>query len=140
MRLAARFGMHFTAACPVGYEPSATVVAAAQADAAESGGTVSLTTDPLEGSDGADVLYTDVWTSMGQDEQRAQRLRDLEHFSLDGELLSVASREAVAMHCLPAHVGEEISEDVLYGPRSLVWDQAENRLHTQKAIMALVIR
>ncbi len=99
-----------------------------------------LTTDPLEGSDGADVLYTDVWTSMGQDEQREQRLLDLERFTLDGELLSVASREAVAMHCLPAHVGEEISEDVLYGPQSLVWDQAENRLHTQKAVMALVIR
>jgi ornithine carbamoyltransferase len=140
MRLAARFGMHFTAACPAGYEPSATVVAAAQADAAASGGSVRLTTDPLEGSDAADVLYTDVWTSMGQEEQRAQRLLDLERFSLDGELLSVASREAVAMHCLPAHVGEEISEDVLYGPRSLVWDQAENRLHTQKAVLALVIR
>jgi ornithine carbamoyltransferase len=140
MRLAARFGMHFTAACPVGYEPSATVVAAARADAVASGGSIWLTTDPLEGSDGADVLYTDVWTSMGQDDQRAQRLSDLERFSLDGELLSVASREAVAMHCLPAHVGEEISGDVLYGPRSLVWDQAENRLHTQKAIMALVIR
>jgi ornithine carbamoyltransferase len=140
MRLAARFGMHFTAACPAGYEPSPVVVAAAQADAAVSGGSVRLTTDPLEGSDAADVLYTDVWTSMGQEEQRGQRLLDLERFSLDGELLSVASREAVAMHCLPAHVGEEISEDVLYGPRSLVWDQAENRLHTQKAVMALVIR
>ena len=140
MRLAALFGMHFTAACPVGYEPSPVVVAAAQADAAASGGSVRLTTDPLEGSDAADVLYTDVWTSMGQEEQRGQRLLDLERFSLDGELLSVASREAVAMHCLPAHVGEEISEDVLYGPRSLVWDQAENRLHTQKAVMALVIR
>ena len=140
MRLAARFGMHFTAACPAGYEPSPVVVAAAQADAAASGGSVRLTTDPLEGSDAADVLYTDVWTSMGQEEQRAQRLLDLERFSLDGELLSVASRDAVAMHCLPAHVGEEISEDVLYGPRSLVWDQAENRLHTQKAVMALVIR
>jgi ornithine carbamoyltransferase len=140
MRLAARFGMHFTAACPAGYEPLATVVAAAQADAATSGGSVQLTTDPLEGSDAADVLYTDVWTSMGQEAERDQRLRDLERFSLDGELLSVASREAVAMHCLPAHVGEEITEDVLYGPRSLVWDQAENRLHTQKAVMALVIR
>jgi ornithine carbamoyltransferase len=140
MRLAARFGMHFTAACPAGYEPSAAVVAAAQADAAVSGGSVRLTTDPLEGSDAADVLYTDVWTSMGQEEKRAERLLDLERFALDGELLSVASREAVAMHCLPAHVGEEITEDVLYGPRSLVWDQAENRLHTQKAIMALVIR
>ena len=140
MRLAARFGMHFTAACPAGYEPSAEVVAGATADAAASGGSVRVTTDPLEGADGADVLYTDVWTSMGQEEEREQRLLDLERFSLDGELLSVASREAVAMHCLPAHVGEEISEDVLYGPRSLVWDQAENRLHTQKAVMALVIR
>ena len=140
MRLAARFGMHFTAACPAGYEPSAAIVAAAAADAAVSGGSVRLTTDPLEGSDAADVLYTDVWTSMGQEEQRTQRLLDLERFTLDSELLSVASREAVAMHCLPAHVGEEISEEVLYGPRSLVWDQAENRLHTQKAIMALVIR
>ena len=140
MRLAARFGMHFTAACPAGYDPSAAIVAAAAADAAVSGGSVRLTTDPLEGSDAADVLYTDVWTSMGQEEQRTQRLLDLERFTLDSELLSVASREAVAMHCLPAHVGEEISEEVLYGPRSLVWDQAENRLHTQKAIMALVIR
>ena len=94
----------------------------------------------LDGADDADVLYTDVWTSMGQEDQREQRLLDLERFSLDGELLSVAKRSAVAMHCLPAHVGEEITEDVLYGPRSLVWDQAENRLHTQKAVMALVIR
>jgi ornithine carbamoyltransferase len=140
MRLAALFGMHFTAACPVGYEPSAEVVAAAQADAAGSGGSVRLTTDPLEGSDAADVLYTDVWTSMGQEAHREQRLLDLERFKLDGELLSVANREAIAMHCLPAHVGEEITEDVLYGPQSLVWDQAENRLHTQKAVMALVIR
>ena len=141
MRLAARFGMHFIAACPAGYEPSAGGRRRApRADAAASGGSVRLTTDPLEGSDAADVLYTDVWTSMGQEEQREQRLLDLERFSLDGELLSVASREAVAMHCLPAHVGEEITEDVLYGPRSLVWDQAENRLHTQKAVMALVIR
>ncbi len=140
MRLAARFGMHFTAACPAGYEPSVTVIAAAQADALESGGSVRTTTDPLDGSDAADILYTDVWTSMGQEAEREQRLLDLERFCLDGELLSVASREAVAMHCLPAHVGEEITDDVLYGPRSLVWDQAENRLHTQKAIMALVIR
>ncbi len=140
MRLAARFGMHFTAACPAGYEPSETVVAAARADAVSSGGSVRTTSDPLDASDAADVLYTDVWTSMGQEPERDQRLLDLERFCLDGELLSVASRDAVAMHCLPAHVGEEITEDVLYGPRSLVWDQAENRLHTQKAIMALVIR
>ncbi len=140
MRLAARFGMHFTAACPVGYEPSDVVVEAARVDAGASGGSVTLTTDPLEGAEAADVLYTDVWTSMGQEDERDRRLLDLERFKLDGELLSLASREVVAMHCLPAHVGEEISEEVLYGPRSLVWDQAENRLHTQKALMALVIR
>jgi ornithine carbamoyltransferase len=140
MRLAARFGMHFTAACPAGYEPLPEIVAAARADAELSGGSVRVTTDPLDGADDADVLYTDVWTSMGQEDQREQRLLDLERFSLDGELLSVAKRSAVAMHCLPAHAGEEITEDVLYGPRSLVWDQAENRLHTQKAVMALVIR
>jgi ornithine carbamoyltransferase len=140
MRIAARFGMHFVAACPVGYEPDAGVLAAAVADAEANGGSVRVTSDPLEGCDGADVLYTDVWTSMGQEDEREQRLRDLERFKLDGELLAVAGREAVAMHCLPAHVGEEISENVLYGPRSLVWDQAENRLHTQKAVMALVIR
>jgi ornithine carbamoyltransferase len=140
MRLAARFGMHFTAACPAGYEPLPEIVAAARADAESSGGSVRVTTDPLDGADDADVLYTDVWTSMGQEDQREQRLLDLERFSLDGELLSVAKRSAVAMHCLPAHVGEEITADVLYGPRSLVWDQAENRLHTQKAVMALVIR
>ena len=141
MRLAARFGMHFTAACPVGYEPSRGRSSRPRRRMPpRAAARCALTTDPLEGSDAADVLYTDVWTSMGQEEQREQRLLDLERFSLDGELLSVASREAVAMHCLPAHVGEEITEDVLYGPRSLVWDQAENRLHTQKAIMALVIR
>jgi len=140
MRLAARFGMHFTAACPAGYEPLPAVVAAATADAAASGGTVRLTADPVDGAEGADVLYTDVWASMGQEEQRQKRLLDLKGFSLDGALLSVAGPGALAMHCLPAHVGEEISEDVLYGPRSAVWDQAENRLHTQKAVMALVIR
>ena len=140
MRISALFGMHFVAACPVGYEPSPEVFAAAHADAEVSGGSVRLTSDPLDGSDGADVLYTDVWTSMGQEAEREQRLLDLERFTLDGELLSVAGREAVAMHCLPAHVGEEITEEVLYGPRALVWDQAENRLHTQKAVMALVIR
>jgi ornithine carbamoyltransferase len=140
MRIAARFGMHFVAACPAGYEPDAGVVAAAVADAEASNGSIRVSGDPLDGCDGADVLYTDVWTSMGQEEEREQRVRDLERFRLDGELLAVAARDAVAMHCLPAHVGEEISEDVLYGSRSLVWDQAENRLHTQKAVMALVIR
>ena len=140
MRIAARFGMHFVAACPPGYEPDASIVSAARADAEAAGGSVALTGDPLQGSEGADVLYTDVWTSMGQEAERVQRLQDLERFRLDDELLTIAGSDAIAMHCLPAHAGEEISAEVLYGPSSLVWDQAENRLHTQKAVMALVIR
>jgi ornithine carbamoyltransferase len=140
MRIAGRFGMHFTAACPEGYGPRADVVAASRADAERNGGSVTLSSQPTTAVEGADVLYTDVWVSMGQDDQRDQRLRDLERFKLDGELLAIAGREAVAMHCLPAHEGEEITNEALYGPQSLVWDQAENRLHTQKAVMALVIR
>ncbi len=140
MRIAARFGMEFVAATPPGYEPSAEFVTAAAADARENGGSVDVTTDPREAARGADAVYTDVWTSMGQDEQRTRRLRDLEPYRVDDDLLALAAAEAVALHCLPAHVGEEISADVLYGPRCLAWEQAENRLHTQKALMALVIR
>jgi ornithine carbamoyltransferase len=140
MRLAARFGMRFTASTPPGYEPKGEWVQAALVDAGASGGTVELVSDPDEAVAGAQVLYTDVWTSMGQDDEREQRLRDLAPYRLDGRLLALAADDAVAMHCLPAHVGEEIGADVLYGPRSLVWEQAENRLHTQKAVLALVIR
>ena len=95
--------------------------------------------DPREAAQGADVLYTDVWTSMGQEEERERRLRDLAGFGIDDELVGLAGAEAIVLHCLPAHYGEEITEDVLYGPQSAVWDQAENRLHAQKALMALVI-
>ena len=140
MRVAGRFGMGFVAACPPGYEPRADVVAAAAADASASGGVVTVVSDPREAVRGAHAVYTDVWTSMGQDDERERRLRDLEPYRVDGALLSLADPEAVAMHCLPAHVGEEIAADVLYGPRCLAWEQAENRLHTQKALMALVIR
>jgi ornithine carbamoyltransferase len=140
MRIAGRFGMHFIAAVPSAYAPCADVVAAARSDAEANGGSVEILSDPREAARGADVLYTDVWTSMGRDEEREQRRQKLAPYRLDGELLSLASPDGVVMHCLPAHVGEEITAAVLYGPRSLVWDQAENRLHTQKAVMALVIR
>ena len=140
MRIAGRFGVEFVAATPEGYEPRADFTAAARADAEANGGSVTLTRDPREAAAGAHVLYTDVWTSMGQDETRAQRLRDLDPYRIDSTLLGLADQAGIVLHCLPAHVGEEIAEDVLYGPRSLVWDQAENRLHTQKAVMALVIR
>ena len=140
MRIASRFGMTFAAATPAGYEPDAAIVASAKEDAQTTGGSIELTSDPREAAQGAHALYTDVWTSMGQDEDRERRLRDLEPYRVDAELLALADPEGVAMHCLPAHVGEEIAADVLYGPRCLAWEQAENRLHTQKALMALVIR
>jgi ornithine carbamoyltransferase len=86
------------------------------------------------------VLYTDVWTSMGQDEERERRLKDLAGFGIDSEVVAAAAPDAIVLHCLPAHYGEEITEDVLYGPQSAVWDEAENRLHAQKALLALVVR
>jgi ornithine carbamoyltransferase len=101
---------------------------------------VELVDDPAGAVEGADVLYTDVWTSMGQEDERNKRLQDLAGFGIDGELVTRAGPEAIVLHCLPAHYGEEITEDVLYGPQSAVWDEAENRLHAQKALMALVIR
>jgi ornithine carbamoyltransferase len=131
----ARLGMSFVAATPSGYEPPAEVVELARAD-----GEVELTTDPRAAAAGADVLYTDVWTSMGQEEERAKRLDDLAGYGIDGELVGAAGDDAIVLHCLPAHYGEEIEEDVLYGPQSAVWDEAENRLHAQKALLALVIR
>jgi ornithine carbamoyltransferase len=132
--------MHFRAATPAGYEPSAEVVAWADAAASDSSGSVTILRDPHEAAADADVLYTDVWTSMGQDEERERRLNDLAGYRIDDDLLRLASDRSVVLHCLPAHYGEEITEEVLYGPRSAVWDQAENRLHAQKALMALVIR
>jgi len=118
-------GMGFVVATPPGYEPPLEAV--------------ELTHDPREAATGADVLYTDVWTSMGQEEERQRRLDAFRGFTLDSALVSLATENAIVMHCLPAHYGEEITEDVLYGPQSAVWDQAENRLHSQKALMALIV-
>ena len=132
--------MRFIAATPRGYEPSAEVYVWAREAAEKSGGSVELSYDADEAANGADVLYTDVWTSMGQDEERERRLRDLAGYEIDDEALAQASERAVVLHCLPAHYGEEVSEEILHGPRSAAWDQAENRLHAQKALMALVIR
>jgi ornithine carbamoyltransferase len=132
----AKLGAGFVAATPPGYRPEERVVELARA----AGGNVELTDDPREAVRGADVLYTDVWTSMGQEEERERRLRDLAGYGIDAGLLGLASERAIVLHCLPAHYGEEIAEEVLYGPQSAVWDQAENRLHAQKALLALVVR
>ena len=131
----AKLGAPFVAASPEGYEVWPEAVELAR----ETGGEVELTTDARAAAEGADVLYTDVWTSMGQEEERERRLRDLAGFGIDAELVGLANDDAIVLHCLPAHYGEEITEDVLYGPRSAVWDEAENRLHAQKALLALVI-
>jgi ornithine carbamoyltransferase len=140
MRIAARTGMRLVAACPDGYKPDPAEVASCSAEAAASGGSIDVVTDPADAVSGADVLYTDVWTSMGQEAEHDRRLRDLDPYRLDAEKLALAGPKAVALHCLPAHVGEEITGDVLYGDRSRVWDQAENRLHVYKAVLALTVR
>jgi ornithine carbamoyltransferase len=136
---AARFGMRFVAAAPEGYDPDPDAVTAAKRAAVQMGGTVELVRDPKEAAQDADVLYTDVWTSMGQEEAAEGRRSDLAAYRIDDELLSLASPDAIVLHCLPAHYGEEITEEVLYGAHSAVWDQAENRLHSQKALMALIV-
>jgi ornithine carbamoyltransferase len=117
----------------LGYE-----VVAASPPGYEAPGVTTLL-DPREAVRGADVVFTDTWISMGQEHERAQRLADLEPYRLDGALLREASPDAVVMHCLPAHPGEEIDAGVLYGPQSAIWDEAENRLHVQKALLALVL-
>ena len=125
-KAAGLLGMDFVAATPAGYEPPLEGV--------------EVTHDPCEAVAGADVLYTDVWTSTGQEEERARRLDDFRGLTVDAGLLGLAAPTAIVLHCLPAHYGEEITEEVLYGPQSAVWDEAENRLHAQKVLMALVIR
>jgi ornithine carbamoyltransferase len=132
----AKLGMRFVAATPSGYRPDDEVVRIAR----QAGGDVELVDEPNAAVEDADVLYTDVWTSMGQEDERRQRLQDLEGFGIDAALVERAGKGAIVLHCLPAHYDEEITEEVLYGPQSAVWDQAENRLHAQKALMALVIR
>jgi ornithine carbamoyltransferase len=140
MVAAAKLGMHVVAAVPPGYEPDDQALEHARRAAEDTGAAVSVVHDPREAAEGSEVLYTDVWTSMGQDAEREQRLRDLEGFGIRDELLAIAEEDAIVLHCLPAHYGEEITEEILYSPRSAVWDEAENRLHAQKALLALVVR
>ncbi|MEM3085650.1 MAG: ornithine carbamoyltransferase [Halobacteria archaeon] len=133
---AALSGMEMAVATPPGYEPDPKVVAAAR----RLGGRVALTRDPAEAARDADLLYTDVWVSMGQEAEAEARRRDLRPYALTPSLLSRARTDALVMHCLPAHRGEEIAEAVMDGPRSVVWDQVENRLHAQKALLAWLLK
>ncbi|KUK04449.1 ornithine carbamoyltransferase [Methermicoccus shengliensis] len=124
-------GISLTVATPAGYEPNRDIVERARA----LGGDIALTHDPEQAAQGADVLYTDVWVSMGQDAERERRLMDFKGFQLSDELLALASSECIVLHCLPAHRGEEITDAVIEGERSMVFEQAENRLHAQKALL-----
>jgi ornithine carbamoyltransferase len=131
-------GMHVRVAAPAGYHPDQAILAAAQRIAAVTGGSATVLDDPAVASKGADVLATDVWVSMGQSDEAARKAA-LAPFQVNDTLLSLAATDRIVLHCLPAHRGEEITADVLDGPASAVWDQAENRLHAQKALLAWLL-
>lgn len=132
-------GMHITIAAPEGYQPTGQVVADAERIAAETGGSVTITTDVDRAVDGADVLITDTWVSMGMEDSATQRLRDLADYQLDRASVARASDDVIVLHCLPAYRDKEISAEVIDGPRSRVFDEAENRLHAQKALLVWLL-
>ncbi|WP_278265863.1 ornithine carbamoyltransferase [Nocardia sp. AG03] len=132
-------GMNVTVAAPAGFEPLPWILEAAAKRAAETGATVSVTGDPVAGARGADVLVTDTWTSMGQENDGLDRVGPFRPFQLNAELLGHAAPEVIVLHCLPAHRGEEITDEVLDGAHSVVWDEAENRLHAQKALLVWLL-
>ena len=130
-------GMNLRAAVPKGYEPNQQILKQGQEQAKKGKLEIKLTNDPVEAVKGADIIYTDTWTSMGQDAQKSKRLNDFKGFQVNSSLLKHASKDVLVMHCLPAHRGEEITDEVMDGPHSIVFDEAENRLHVQKGILAL---
>ncbi|MFH0801750.1 MAG: ornithine carbamoyltransferase [bacterium] len=136
---AAKVGMNISTAHPQGYFPNEETVRLARQIADKTSCQISIDTDPLKAVVGADVIYTDVWTSMGQEKEKEERLKAFKAYQIKNELLAMAASEVLVMHCLPAHRGEEITDEVMDGPHSVVFDEAENRLHIQKAIMALLI-
>ncbi len=132
-------GMHVRVASPVDYSPADAVVADADARAAVTGGSVTLFTDPLEAVAGADVVVTDTWVSMGKEEEKAARITALGPYQVNAELLALAKPDALFLHCLPADRGFEVTAEVLDGPQSVIWDEAENRLHAQKALLVWLL-
>ena len=131
----AKAGMHVRAGTPPGFEPIPQVMHRAAEIAAETGGSAVVVSDPIEASRGADVLYTDVWASMGQEAEAEERALVFPSYAVDRGKVEVASPDVIVLHCLPAHRGQEITDEVIDGPHSVVWDQAENRMHTQKALL-----
>jgi len=137
--LAATLGVQLTVASPSGYRPDEEIIAAADARRADSKARISFTDDPLKAVEGADVVYTDVWVSMGDEAEAEQRLRSFARYQVNAELMRAAKKDAVVMHCLPARRGLEITDEVMDGPQSIVFDQAENRLHVQKALLVSLL-
>ncbi len=136
---AAKMGMDACVGSPAGYEPKKEIMDMAQEEALRTGSELRAVNDPVEAVTGADIVYADVWASMGAEEERENRLRVMDPFQVNDELWEHVASEAVFMHCLPAHRGEEVTDEIIDSPASVVFDQAENRLHMQKAIMALVM-
>lgn len=139
MLLAAKLGTHFTIACPEGYEPNERILSLAREIASATGALITVMRDPKEAVRTADAIYTDVWASMGQEHEAAQRKQAFMPYQVNADLLKTAKPGALVMHCLPAHRGEEITDEVIDGEQSVVFDQAENRLHAQKAVLAALI-
>lgn len=131
-------GLNVTVLTPAGFEPRAEIASRARKLARRSGAKVAVTND-LSAANGADILYADVWASMGQEEAAARKKEAFQGFTVDAEMLAAAAPHAIVLHCLPAHYGEEITEDVARGPQSAIWDEAENRLHAQKALLAMLL-
>ncbi len=132
-------GMHISLACPPGYEPDAGIMREAKLAASQTGSEVRLSNDPGKAVTDADIVYTDVWASMGQESEHAKRVNAFRGYQVNAELMKMADPKALVMHCLPAHRGEEIAAEVIDGPQSVVFDQAENRLHTQKAVLEMLM-
>jgi ornithine carbamoyltransferase len=134
-----KVGMHFAIACPRGYELDAALLSTAKAEGRKTGASVMVTNDPSRAVRNADVVYTDVWASMGQEAEHAKRIKAFRRYQVDGKLMKAANKGALVMHCLPAHRGEEIAAEVIDGPQSVIFDQAENRLHVQKAVLDMLL-
>ena len=132
-------GMHVRIASPASYAPDPRVVADATAAAAQSGGSVELFTDPVEATTGVDIVVTDTWVSMGKEDEKAERLETFGAYRVDSALMALAKPDALFMHCLPADRGFEVTADVIDGGQSVIWDEAENRLHAQKALMVWLL-
>lgn len=135
----AKVGIHVNVATPLGYTPDPRIVNVAKSYATETGVTIMLTQSPQDAVKGAHAIYTDVWTSMGQEEETAKRLKDFQGFQINAELCQLAAKDHIFMHCLPAHRGEEVTDEVIEGKHSVVFEQAENRLHAQKAVLLFLM-